>query len=286
MSVTLPSCCKGQAGLKQLMLDYKEYHWYVYLEPNVYVRHQYLQDYVSHLDPQEPVTLTSGVSRPMGFSDYDGSAYNCSVPSSHFLYPFGHPIVLSQAAMKVMAPAGFIRGGLMAQCKEYGDTSLDVGLQILPWMYSVPSLFIDIVYEPGKEDWMIRAFIEIEETHRSVVDRPIPTKHQFQWHRVHHGFEQTELFRTHGAPRTWTKWHLFETKHCWVENPRDQQELEEEDKRREEIERKRKERESTPKTEVEPKLVDATRDKKEEGEGKEREHSISSKVSETGPKIA
>jgi len=234
--VNLPSCCKGESGLRYLWQQQQQQHrydWYVYVEPHVYVNQGYMRGYVSSLDPDEVVSLTTGVSRPMGYSDFDGSPYKCSVPSGDFLYPFGHPLLLSRGALEVISAVGLVQGGgLVQQCKEFGDTAMDVGMQILLWMYSVPSLFVKFVFESPEtkndHDWMIRIFVEdMYKTHQAIMkddnnnnnNSKKQQQYDYKWHRVDGGFNQTELFREEGDPRTWTEWHLFQTKHCWIGPP-------------------------------------------------------------------
>ena len=238
-NIGLPSCCKGQAGFRQLHQrlvdsivkngndDMEEYDWYLYVEPRVYVRVDYMMEYVQPLDPKEAITITSGVARSLGLGDYDGSPYNCSVhyPSEDYLYPFGHPLLLSRGALDTLAPGALYGNGLLQQCQEYGDLTLDVGLQILPWMYSIPSLFVQYTYETPKkqkdEEWMIRIFVEdMHKLHQRIEgQQPIPAM-EYHWHRTN-GFRHTELFRQYGHPQSWPKgtWHLFKTQHCWFDPP-------------------------------------------------------------------
>jgi hypothetical protein len=230
-------CCKNEKGMLSFV-DHPEifarYNWFMYMDADIYVRRDYIEKFVSDLDPSRDLLLAAGryggTNSQLGqpsFS-YEKAKYSCS-NETRFMYPWGMPVIYSRQALLSMQN-GFRLGGLTKQCKEFGVTH-DSGNGILHWMYQIPNVRIPwpTVTDVGgagrmmkstsfgghkvgsKKSWNFSQVHQYFET-RGVPVGDVTFAHEWQ---TEFGFNETATYRKYGDPRTWTKyWHTMGVEGC------------------------------------------------------------------------
>jgi hypothetical protein len=226
-------CCKQEKGLLAVLDQYgSSYDWFLFQDDDVYLRHEYLQSYVTPLNPNQVQILSAGMpAKRLGQMGYiykpSDMQYFCSHKNNQYTYPWGMPVVYSKAAL-LLVSNGFRQGGLVSQCVAFNITH-DTGNAIYHWMYSLPSIWLRV---PGLADWYRDDFFgahgvgratdyknatetnmyALHKTYSSRRYRP-PINVTYVWHNVT-GFRTTKTYKDYGDPAHWTEWHTFPVKDC------------------------------------------------------------------------
>lgn len=211
-------CCKMDRGLATIWKRHPEFDWYVYQDDDMYIRTEYMKDYLRGLNRNDPMVLTSKAASQLGYNN------NCSDAIS-FRYPWGQPVVYSNAGLEKVV-RGFKMGAMRKQCKEFTVTH-DVGNPIVHWMYGLPEVRLpDIPPSPpgaGKfgQDLMGAHAVgregkrSVRDLHEEVKNMSYPRPpYEYTWHKPN-GFLETETYRRHGKPSEWkNKWHTMPVSDC------------------------------------------------------------------------
>eukprot|EP00522_Entomoneis_paludosa_P008173 CAMPEP_0172455572 /NCGR_PEP_ID=MMETSP1065-20121228/12133_1 /TAXON_ID=265537 /ORGANISM="Amphiprora paludosa, Strain CCMP125" /LENGTH=535 /DNA_ID=CAMNT_0013208037 /DNA_START=24 /DNA_END=1628 /DNA_ORIENTATION=+ len=94
-------CCKMEQGLLKMIQEHDNYEWYVYQDDDMYIRTDYLEEFVKPLPSHEAMVLTAKPTRELGHT-WDGDHRLRNNCSSHvdFKYPWGQPIIYSKPALQ------------------------------------------------------------------------------------------------------------------------------------------------------------------------------------------
>lgn len=225
-------CCKQEKGLLALP---KDYEWTLFADDDMYFKiHVFMGLLRGHLPDawKEPYIITAGgrSAKQLGQFGYKGvrSPYKCS-ELPEYRYPWGQPVVYSQAALVRIKP-GLRAGGLVKQCIEF-DLTHDAGNSIFHWMYQLPDYAIRISMFPS--DQVPREVFGVHGIHRYIepLDRIVTMKEVHEqtmnatkkmtykkYMRIVNnrtGFLQTETFAKYGDPSTWgDEWHTMPVRDC------------------------------------------------------------------------
>jgi hypothetical protein len=226
-------CCKQEKGLLAVLDQYgSSYDWFLFQDDDVYLRHEYLQSFVTPLNPNQVQILSAGMpAKRLGHMGYElktKQTYVCS-KNDEYTYPWGMPVLYSKAAL-LHVSNGFRQGGLVRQCVVFNITH-DTGNAMFHWMYSLPSIWLRVPPAPGwlRDDFFgnhgigrATEFKSPNETTMFVLHRKYttllkfkryPTNHIYAWHNVT-GFRTTKTFKDYGDPAYWTEWHTFPVDDC------------------------------------------------------------------------
>jgi hypothetical protein len=223
-------CCKNEKGMLYFVDHpelFRSYNWFMYMDADVYVRRDYIEKFVSDIDPSQDVILLAGknggritkLGRPS--FEFQRSPYNCS-NEYKFMYPWGMPVIYSRQALLSMQN-GFRFGGLTKQCNEFGVTH-DVGNAIFHWMYQVPN--VRIPWPASTKDMKTtslgahaigKAGSNFSQVHEHFETQGVAIEDvvfAHEWHTVF-GFNETQTYKKYGNPQTWsTDWHTMGVEGC------------------------------------------------------------------------
>lgn len=129
-------CCKQQKGMLAIFegREYPLYDFYAYFDDDIYLRKEYIAQYLRSFEPNFPMALVPRNSDAK-FIGLPPENVCSNVRGDNFMYPWGMPIFYSRGAMGLLA-RGFKANGLVKQCREFLVTH-DIGNQIFNWMYSL-----------------------------------------------------------------------------------------------------------------------------------------------------
>jgi hypothetical protein len=230
-------CCKNEKGML-FFLDHPEifqsFNWFMYMDADIYVRRDYIEKFVSDIDPSKDVILAAGrfggSNSQLGSPSYKKakSPYHCS-NEPRFMYPWGMPVIYSRQALQSLQN-GFRLGGLTKQCIEFGVTH-DVGNSIFHWMYQIPNVRMPwpAVTDLGEKRVLMKStslgahkvgskrFLNFSQVHEYFETQGAPVEdvvfaHEWQ---TEFGFHETDTYKKFGDPKTWTKlWHTMGVEGC------------------------------------------------------------------------
>ena len=264
-----PTCCQCEQALSQMADDddedseFPSYDWYAFHHSTTYWRRSYLEEYLSKVDSNKPIMVASARLQSLGLEeDHDNPCAQKQQQDDDddmdFLYPYAQPMVLSRGALRMLTKpdvGGLDRRALTKECETFGWASVDVGMQIMGWMYSLPVL--QATFAQGRPDQLLAHgngnhnqdhvlgmvdigrvgdSMTVQECHeyysRLDQNRTTTTKQEndkkkkkkkrrfppYKYHRPK-GFGQTRLFEEWGNPQSWPQnepWHTMEPQHCRV----------------------------------------------------------------------
>jgi hypothetical protein len=229
-------CCKQEQGLIQMYGRYgQDYDFFLYGDDDNYFRISVLQGILEKIDPSEPIIATAGGERsdapPLGKTGYlrDKAPYQCS-KDPNMGYPWGQPVIYSRAALSKIQ-SGLILQGLTKECQAF-DITHDTGNAVFHYMYSLPEVRFGMAQRQFRGFTKFRwnasellGFHAIKATDRSFQkDLSMKDVHnawigqnatipKLQFHRPT-GFTETNTYRKHGDPTTWTEWDTFTPGDC------------------------------------------------------------------------
>jgi hypothetical protein len=224
-------CCKNEKGMLYFVAHpelFRSYDWFMYMDADVYVRRDYLEKFVSDIDPSQDVILPSGryggINNKLGKPSFarEMSPYNCS-NEPKYMYPWGMPVIYSRQAL-LSLQNGLRLGGLTKQCIAFGVTH-DVGNAIFHWMYQIPNVRLPWPSDTnGKKRTSLGVhavgrvgFLNFSQVHEYFETQGVPVEdvafaHEWQ---TEFGFHETETYKKFGDSRTWTKyWHTMGVEGC------------------------------------------------------------------------
>ena len=224
-------CCKQEKGLLGVLDQYgSDFDWFLFQDDDVYMRHEYLQLYLTPLNPLEVKILAPNNVKPLGQTGYvmlpQQPAYHCERNDTHYKYPWGMPVVYSKAALLHISN-GLRQGGLVKQCMEFNVTH-DVGNAVFHWMYTLPFLWW---WVPDRAHFFHNAFgahaigritrgnndtsmMAVHKGYMSpLLKQPDPSEFTYRT-GIMTGFRRTRTYEDYGDPANWTQWHIFPVKDC------------------------------------------------------------------------
>lgn len=242
------TCCRQDRGMARIASNYPDFDWYIYHQDDLYFRLPYLNTFVRGLqNPHNTSLLLSaspfqslGGDPLMVSSNGNRSSMNCSSSPNH-IYPWGWPAVIySNAALQALK-SSYFRLAISRECDAF-HVPADSASPIVHWMHQIPVVKLpDIASRTYKNlDTRLsspapyfRKFLAFRadvqqynftELHRdvqiaardmqkkggTVIPQPPYT------YRLHHpiGFEETALYKKHGAVQTWKRWNTFTPQDC------------------------------------------------------------------------
>uniref|UniRef100_A0A7S3DPD0 Hexosyltransferase n=1 Tax=Entomoneis paludosa TaxID=265537 RepID=A0A7S3DPD0_9STRA len=225
-------CCKMEQGLLKMIQEHDNYEWYVYQDDDMYIRTDYLEEFVKPLPSHEAMVLTAKPTRELGHT-WDGDHRLRNNCSSHvdFKYPWGQPIIYSKPALQEVSN-GFALKAMSDICQKFGITH-DVGNPILHWMYLLPEVRLPTI--PARDTPSYgridrpsplmgmhgfgrpngRTTRNTTDVHQAFSQYTYPTPpYQYTWHRPK-GYMQTETYRLYGNASSWKDtWHTIPISDC------------------------------------------------------------------------
>jgi hypothetical protein len=231
-------CCKNEKAML-FFLDHPEilekFNWIMYMDADVYIRRDYIEKFISDLDPSRDLLVAAGrfggtisqLGKP-SFIDFDPSPYHCS-NETKFMYPWGMPVIYSRRSLLTLQN-GFRLRGLTKQCQEY-DVTHDVGNAIFHWMYQIPNVRMPWPYfaHVGEQLDRFRStsfgahkvgsaeFMNHSEVHKYFETQGVKVEDvtfALEW-QTEFAFNETATYQKFGDPRTWTKyWHTMGIDGC------------------------------------------------------------------------
>jgi hypothetical protein len=216
-------CCKMDKGMTLMWENYSHYDWYSYQDDDMYIRTEYMDDFLRGLSPDEPMVLTSTWAQQLGITWGDASSHaNCS-QHRDYMYPWGQPAVYSRAGFERMSKA-FQLGAIAKQCTAF-DVTHDVGNPVVHWMMMLPEVRLPSIPSSPPAIWSGHllgahgvgkpgAPQNLTDAHAQIghVKHPQPP-YQYKWHRPK-GFLQTSTYKLHGNVSKWTTWHTMNVSDC------------------------------------------------------------------------
>jgi hypothetical protein len=215
-------CCKMDQGMTVMWQNYSHYDWYSYQDDDMYIRTEYLDDFLSGLSPNDAMVLTSTGAKQLGNTWAEPQVRsNCS-SDLDYRYPWGQPAMYSRAGLERISRS-FQMGATTKQCQAFGVTH-DVGNPIVHWMVglpvvrlpsiesSPPATFTGLllgVHGVGKPG----AAKNITEVHAQLGHMRHPRGYTYRWHKPN-GFLQTTTYKLYGNVSEWTEWHTMNASDC------------------------------------------------------------------------
>ena len=214
-------CCKMEQGLALLHGMNTEYDFFSYQDDDMYIRTDYMDQFVAGLNASDVFVLTSKPLSPLGHQ------HDCSI-SPDYLYPRGQPVVYSKAALSQVV-TGFTLGSVTSQCKEF-EVTHDVGNPLIHWMYMIPEVRLPTIPHEVPQDWNTSTIdtsllgvhgvgkpdtLNTKEVHLLLNDLPTPQPpFNYHWHRPT-GFMLTQTYHLYGNASSWKdKWHTMPVSDC------------------------------------------------------------------------
>lgn len=220
-------CCKMEQGLAQMYQLHTDYDFFCYQDDDMYIRTDYMEDFVAGLNASDAFCLTSKPLSQLGKTFGPASEQHDCSTSLDYMYPRGQPVVYSKAALEQVV-TGFALGSVTAQCKEF-DVTHDVGNPIIHFMYMMPEVRLPTITNTVPESWNDNdtdgilgvhgvgkpGVLNTTQMHVHLKDRPYPQPpYQYHWHRPT-GFMTTETYHLHGNASSWKyKWHTMPVSDC------------------------------------------------------------------------
>lgn len=226
-------CCKQDRGLSTLLeLVEEQFDFYVYMDDDVYIRHNYLQQLLSMVSPDEVVIFVGGLIRKrLGQSGYlkkQKRIYHCS-EDDDMKYPWGQPVIYTKAAISLLR-SGFAQEGIRRQCQEYNVTH-DVGNAIFHFMYQLSFIYTPVAVFTGAylghfygvhrinrgRIWERSTMNYVHKTYQRPKYQDLSFHNKTRY--VSTGYHRTSNYHLYGEPSTWTdKWHTMPIPDCLGES--------------------------------------------------------------------
>ena len=228
-------CCKQDKGLTMIQ---QSYDFYVYMDDDVYIRHDFLLSFLSLIPTEDMVVIVGSVeSKRLGQTGYlrkQKRTYNCS---DEILYPWGQPAIYTHSTLQYIQN-GLKHGGITKQCLEYGVLH-DVGNALFHFMYQLDYIYLDVASFMGNFREELYGMHRIgrgggdakgpgKETMYYVHQRfQIPRYAKEKWpkHKIRrfqsNEYQTTKTYKLYGEPSTWSdddQWHTMPIRDCMGEN--------------------------------------------------------------------
>ena len=223
-------CCKQEKGLLDMLDSYRQFDYYLFMDDDVYLRDDYLKEYLTTTSPDDVVVLVAGFPPKMlghmGYLPQNEMQYYCVHKDENFKYPWGQPVIYTRAALRHVE-SGLRQGGLVKQCLEYNVTH-DAGNALLHWMYQLDYIFLRVTSwaDSFRNDFLGahaigRSSKYENDTSMEAVHRRYHQERFVAWPKKHvvkrfntTGFQRTKTFKVSGDPTNWTMWHTMLKKDC------------------------------------------------------------------------
>jgi len=89
-------CCKMEQGLLKMIQEHDNYDWYMYQDDDMFIRTDYLEDFLKPLPSDDAMILTAKPDKdelgPYWDENYRKLNKNCS-SDIDFRYPWGQPVI-------------------------------------------------------------------------------------------------------------------------------------------------------------------------------------------------
>jgi hypothetical protein len=215
-----------EQGLALLHGTHTKYDFFSYQDDDMYIRTEYMDQFVAGLNASDVFVLTSKPLSPLG-KTFGKDHHECST-TTDYMYPRGQKVVYSKAALSHLV-TGFTLGSVTTQCKEF-DVTNDVGNPLIHWMYMIPEIRLPTIPHEVPQDWNRSTIdtgllgvhgvgkphtLNTKEIHLFLNNLPTPQPpFNYNWHR-RTGFMLSQTYHLFGNASSWKeKWHTLPVSDC------------------------------------------------------------------------